>query len=127
MAKHVIKDYAEPIKISISQLEGEIAGLEKQLEGVDEIYAQLRQKKKQVTVLNQTMARLSGQPSGQNRPRGKNLVDISDYLEGTACGATVREISEATGINIPSVRYTLSRNEQFVRDNSNIWTLSEEA
>ena len=126
MAKHVIKDFAEPIKISISQLEGEIAGLEKQLEGVDEIYAQLRQKKKQVSVLNQTMARLSGQPSGQNRPRGQNLSDISEYLESNK-GATVREISEATGINIPSVRYTLSRNEQFVRDNSNIWRLSEEA
>ena len=93
---------------------------------MDEIYAQLRQKKKQVSVLNQTMARLSGQPSGQNRPRGQNLSDISEYLESNK-GATVREISEATGINIPSVRYTLSRNEQFVRDNSNIWTLSEEA
>ena len=124
MAKKTVEvvDFAEPIKASISQLEQEIAELENQLVGVDEIYAQLRQKKKQVTVLNQTMARLSGQPSGQNRPRGQNLSDIQDHLVSNG-GATVREIAEATGINIPSVRYTLGRNDQFIRDDHNIWTV----
>ena len=124
MAKKTVEvvDFAEPIKASISQLEQEIAELENQLVGVDEIYAQLRQKKKQVTVLNQTMARLSGQPSGQNRPRGQNLSDIQDHLVSNG-GATVREIAEATGINIPSVRYTLGRNDQIIRDDHNIWTV----
>ena len=124
MAKKTVEvvDFAEPIKASISQLEQEIAELENQLVGVDEIYAQLRQKKKQVTVLNQTMARLSGQPSGQNRPRGQNLSDIQDHLVSNG-GATVREIAEDTGINIPSVRYPLGRNDQFIRDDHNIWTV----
>lgn len=122
MAKNVIKDFAEPIKASITQLETEIASLTEQLVGMEEINSELRQKKKQVSVLNQTIARLSGQPSGQNRPRGQNLSDIQDHLVKNG-GATVREIAEATGINIPSVRYTLGRSEQFSRDGNNIWTV----
>lgn len=127
MAKKAVEvmDFAEPIKASIQALELEIGALEDKLAGVDEIYAELRHKKKQVAVLNQTVARLLGQPMGKNRPRGQNLSDITEHLSDSG-GATVRDIAEATGINIPSVRYTLSRNPQFVRDEKNVWRVQEE-
>jgi len=122
MAKNVIKDFAEPIRASITQLESEISGLEQQLEGIEEIQAELRNKKKQVTVLTQTIARLNGEPATKSRPRGENLSDIQDHLTKHG-GATVREIAEATGINVPSVRYTLGRNDQFIRDENNHWSV----
>ena len=123
-----IKDFAEPVRVSITQLENEIADLEKQLEGVDEIYAQMRTKKKQIALLQKTMAQLDGTSPvavGTNRPRGQNLKDIQSFLSehGEAC--TVRQISEGTGINIPSVRFTLGRHEVFIKDQGNTWTTQD--
>jgi len=122
MAKNVITDFAEPIRVSITQLESEISGLEQKLEGIEEIQAELRNKKKQITVLTQTIARLNGDPATKSRPRGENLADIQAHLIENG-GATVREIAEATGINIPSVRYTLGRNDQFSRADNNDWSV----
>ena len=124
MAKKTVEvvDFAEPIKASIAQLNEEITELSKHLVGLDDIVAQLNQKRKQVTGLNQTLARLSGTPATTHRPRGQNLSDIQDHLVKNG-GATVREIAEATGLNVPSVRYTLGRNHQFSRDAQNIWTV----
>ncbi len=124
MAKKTVEvvDFAEPIKASIAQLNEEITELANQLVGLDDIVAQLKQKRKQVTVLNQTLARLSGKPATTHRPRGANREDIMGHLVKHG-GATVREISEATGINIPSVRYTLGHNDVFERDAANNWTV----
>tara|TARA_Y100001963_G_scaffold134366_2_gene194956 strand:+ start:18978 stop:19358 length:381 start_codon:yes stop_codon:yes gene_type:complete len=123
-----VKDFAEPVRNSISQLENEISDLEKQLEGVDEIYAQMRTKKKQIALLQKTMAQLDGSgptATGTNRPRGQNLKDIQGFLSEKKEACTVREISEGTGINIPSVRFTLGRHEVFVKDQGNTWTTAD--
>jgi len=122
-----VQDFANPIRESINHLESEITALENKLEGVEELHAELSAKRKQVALLQQTIARLEGTPVKTPRPRGRNLSDITDHLQDNEGGATVREISEATGINMPSVRYTLGSNSQFIRDEKNRWSLQEEA
>ena len=90
-----IKDFAEPVRGSITQLENEIADLEKQLEGVDEIYAQMRTKKKQIALLQKTMAQLDGTApvaAGTNRPRGQNLKDIQAFLDEQAEACTPSDL-----------------------------------
>lgn len=123
-----VKDFAEPVRTSIVSLENEIKDLEKKLEGVDEIYAQMRTKKKQIALLQKTIAQLEGGGPvalGANRPRGQNLKDIEAFLTNASGSHTVREISEATGINIPSVRFTLARNEIFVKGDGHTWTIQD--
>lgn len=123
----VVKDFADPIRTSIAQLEGELSDLEKKLEGVDEVYQEMRTKKKQIALLSKTLSQIDGSApvaSGINRPRGQNLKDIQKYL-ATGHPSTVREISEGTGINIPSVRFTLGKNEVFVKDVGNTWTTQD--
>lgn len=117
-----VVDFAEPIVASIKTLNGEIEKLESQLASMEEIHMALREKRKQVAVLERTIAQLSGKPATKNRPRGANREDIMGHLVKHG-GATVREISEATGINIPSVRYTLGHNDVFERDEANNWTV----
>lgn len=118
-----VGSFAAPIEASIAGLEAEILELEAKLHGVDEIYAQLRMKKKQSSVLARTMTQLSGAPTSQNRPRGQNLIDIQGFLAENG-EHTVRGISDETGINIPSIRYTLSGNEQFSKGPGNLWSTS---
>ena len=125
----LIKDFADPIRASIAQLEVELADLEKELIGVDEIYQAMRTKKKQVALLSKTLSQIDGSApiaAGVNRPRGQNLKDIQKFLS-TGHPSTVREISEGTGINIPSVRFTLGKGEEFVKDIGNTWTTIPEA
>lgn len=124
----VIKDFADPIRTSIAQLEGELSDLEKKLEGVDEIYQEMRTKKKQIALLSKTLSQIDGSApvaAGINRPRGQNLKDIQAFLSSNEA-STVRQISEGTGINIPSVRFTLGKNEVFVKDVGNTWTTQQD-
>ncbi|MBP72897.1 MAG: hypothetical protein CMA70_04855 [Euryarchaeota archaeon] len=132
MAKKTVeeKDFLSPIRESISNLESEAAEIEVKVADLLVWEAELRSKQKQITLLKRTLGKLNGDPARPMRARGKNLEDILKYLGSKPAqasgGATVREIAEATEINIPSVRYTLGGNPiRFKRGEQNKWTLCE--
>lgn len=115
----------ETLKHTAEALQREIEDAEDRAREMEVLFAAIREKRQRLRTINKVLYALTGE-RGEVRPRrpnGANKTTISSFL-GKHAKSSVKAISEATGISIPSVRATL-KGELFYQDENHRWSLAE--
>jgi hypothetical protein len=111
----------ETLKRAAEALQVEIDEAEEKAREMETLFAAIREKRQRLRTINKVLFALTGE-RGEVRPRrpnGANRSTITNFL-GKHPKSSVKTISEATGISIPSVRATL-KGGGFTQDESHRW------
>lgn len=113
----------ETLQHTAEALEREIEEAEQRAREMEALFAAIREKRQRLRTINKVLYALTGE-RGETRPRrpnGANRTTIQGYLNKHG-KASVKIISEATGISIPSVRATL-KTGPFNQDENHRWSV----
>lgn len=117
------KTEIETLKRAADVLQNEIEEAMEKAREMETLFAAIREKRQRLRTINKVLFALTGE-RGEIRPRrpnGANRTTINNFLAKHP-KSSVKAISEATGISIPSVRATL-KGGGFAQDESHRWTV----
>lgn len=118
-----VKTEIETLKRAADALQVEIEEAVEKAREMETLFAAIREKRQRLRTINKVLFALTGE-RGEIRPRrpnGANRTTINNFLHKHP-KSSVKAISEATGISIPSVRATL-KGGGFAQDESHRWTV----